>query len=826
MNKLLTCFIPLLLLLEGCGIKAETPPVSMEPLNTQAVADKSPTPVPSPETSADESTQSTGTALEYKNPVIPYAPVNFTVSSQNQTELKPDLSNIVNIASFTNLTPNQREFLAKNHFVVTPGDNQQLFYVYEQNEYKAIPSFITTDSILQLYHVFYDYSLRTTEETALMPELLRLTQGMITELSAEYREASDDEIKQALSDCVAYFVTALRLLGTDASDIPDDSIAKVVDAEVALVTAAEELTDSPLTGIKTDYSIFTVRGHYTRNEDFNRFFRAMMWYGNMYFPVFTKNAPDLAGTRRAMIISNAVVNADLDESWENVFSPTVFYVGQADDLTVFDVYNAMTKISHIGNFWDWLRNASEVSRLSESLMDLNKAKIQQQYQKDGRETQFRFMGQRYTPDSDILQSLTETRKRPYPSALDVAAVLGSSDAAGYIKEYLSPTAEWPEYESVFTQTKERFDALPEETWRSNMYYGWLWSISPLFSAPDNISDYPYFAQTAAWRDKSLATALASWTELRHDTVLYVKESGAEMGGWPETRYPGYVEPSVEVYERLLWLTEFSKENLNARGLLSENMSEKADRIAALLEFLITCSQKELRGEPLTEEEQDQIVRYGGMLESLSVSIATDDKAYDWYQVEPEADRNMAMAVDVHSGPSGALTEAIGTAAEIYVVTESRGKLILTRGAVFDYFERITGSRLTDEEWQAMLQSGNIPERPPWTVSYLETTGIGGTPPNPSYESEPSGEYIISDSDSRALTESELLNLTPLQLKLARNEIYARHGREFSDAELREYFEQMSWYKPSIAVNEFTDDMLNTMEKENVTIIARVEKLLS
>ena len=817
MKKFFAALISFTLLVEGCGLKSETPSTPTEQLKTETVSNPTNTTKPS---ETDEA------QLMYKSPDLPFVPISLTVSSQNQIQLKPDLSNIVNIKNFSNLTQNQKDLLAKNLFVVTPDDKGQLFYIYEENEYKAIPSFITTDSILQLYHVFYDYSLRTTEDTALTPSLKSLTTGMLTELISEYESVSDSEIKEAVSDCIAYFAVAQRLLDiTEPQGIPGSARDKI-DAEVSLVNAAAELTDSPLTGKKIDYNVFTVRGHYTRNKDFENYFRAMMWYGYMYFPIFDEKIPDIGGTRRAMIIAEAAANANMFTEWESIYSPTAFYVGQSDDLTVYDVYNAMSGM-YSGDFWDMLNNDSEVNKLSEKLATLNKAQIQQQYQKDDKVTQFRFMGQRYTPDSDILQSLTETLKRPYPSALDVAAVLGSSDAAGYITKYLNPAADWPQYNEKFAETKERFDALPEETWRSNMYYGWLWAIRPLLKSPDNITDYPYFAQTQAWRDKSLATALASWTELRHDTVLYVKESGAEMGGWPETKHPGYVEPNIEVYERLLWLTKFSKENLNIRGLLNENMGEKADRIAALLEFLITCSEKELRNEPLTSEEQNEIVRYGGMLESLSVSIATDDKAYKWYQIEPEADRNMALAVDVHSGPDGVLTEAIGNAAVIYVVTESQGKLILTRGAVFDYFEQITDTRLTDEEWQSMLQAGQIPNRPAWTSSYLETTGIGKYPEAPSYEGVVEDtDYIISDSDIRLLQESELLNLTPLQLKMARNEIYARHGRKFNDAELQDYFNQKPWYTPSIDADKFTDTMLNTVEKENIIIISKIEKMVN
>lgn len=64
------------------------------------------------------------------------------------------LSNIVNLEQFGEFSQEQREMIAKNGFVVTSGQQEQLFYIYELNEYYMLPSFISTDSVLQVYHVF------------------------------------------------------------------------------------------------------------------------------------------------------------------------------------------------------------------------------------------------------------------------------------------------------------------------------------------------------------------------------------------------------------------------------------------------------------------------------------------------------------------------------------------------------------------------------------------------------------------------------------------------------------------------------------------------
>lgn len=90
------------------------------------------------------------------------------------------------------------------------------------------------------------------------------------------------------------------------------------------------------------------------------------------------------------------------------------------------------------------------------------------------------------------------------------------------------------------------------------------------------------------------------------------------------------------------------------------------------------------------------------------------------------------------------------------------------------------------------------------------------------------EYIFEDSDQRELTESEIYALTKEQTRYARNEIYARHGRKFSDEELQNYFDSKSWYTPLYTPEEFDskgDSIFNEYEFYNKNLIDRIEKEL-
>lgn len=83
-------------------------------------------------------------------------------------------------------------------------------------------------------------------------------------------------------------------------------------------------------------------------------------------------------------------------------------------------------------------------------------------------------------------------------------------------------------------------------------------------------------------------------------------------------------------------------------------------------------------------------------------------------------------------------------------------------------------------------------------------------------------YIFYDSDSRYLTSADLKGLSSWELRIARNEIYARRGRLFNDSSLQNYFNGCSWYNGYISPKNFDDDSLNKVEKYNVNLIKKYE----
>jgi Protein of unknown function (DUF3160). len=672
---------------------------------------------------------------------VPYTPTQCK-KTVKPYRVNPDLSNIANLKQFGSFSDAEKKLLSQNAFVVAPTAEEQLFYLYEKNSYLEIPSFITADSVLQVYHIFYDYSLRSLESKSLIQAVEELTDSMLKKSIQIYKDVKNPAVKSAALKNVAYFGTAsLGLKKALPADMPG-AAKDLAEKEYALIQAKSGFARSAIFPFKLDYSQFEPRGHYTRNDDFKRYFIAMMWYGQAPFPLYQdkdQQVRNVEQTLQALLVTYALfIKKDGTQdiaNWEKIYEPTSFYVGTSDDLTIYDYRDLLQKQYGDSPNLEQLDDSSRLDAFYAAAKKLPEPRVAAKYTEVDTPVgkQLRFMGQRYLADSEMIQELVEPIERPIPSGLDVMGILGSERA--YAIQAGKKENAWEGYPQRFSEVKEQFSKLPESTWRSNLYYGWLWTLKSM-TQPFG-SGYPSFMTNQAWTDKSLTTALGSWSELRHDTILYGKQSGAEKGGGEEPKVLGYVEPVVEVYDKLLWLTEYSKKNLAARGLLSgddENGGIKGnvEYFENLLKFLRDCSVKELKGETLTEDEYIRLYDYGENMEEMTASLATD--GLRWFEIQSETDKNMALIADFHTvapnryNNGGYLEAGVGPAHEIYVAVPIGGKLYLTRGAVFSYYEFESDSRLTDEKWQKMLKSGKAPAQPSWTGSFV--SGGKGEIPKP------------------------------------------------------------------------------------------------
>ena len=85
------------------------------------------------------------------------------------------------------------------------------------------------------------------------------------------------------------------------------------------------------------------------------------------------------------------------------------------------------------------------------------------------------------------------------------------------------------------------------------------------------------------------------------------------------------------------------------------------------------------------------------------------------------------------------------------------------------------------------------------------------------------EYIIPSSSICLLQQEMLYSMSDNDLWIAKNEIYARHGRKFGNDYLQRYFNQCSWYQGTISAKKFDDAVLNEIEKKNVELLSEAKK---
>ncbi|MCE5251089.1 DUF3160 domain-containing protein [bacterium] len=673
-----------------------------------------------------------------------YKPYTVTVTpSVKPYTISSDLSEVANIADFT-LSKEAKALLAVNGFVAEASRYRQIYDVYNGCESNGIPAFVTTDACLHTYHILYDYMLRILELRFFFADLDGLTMELRKASMEMYESAADPEIRQAALDNISYFSVPFGLLHPEASSIDANAIKEIN----AIYEGSSGYVPSTLMYREDypyveDYSQYKPRGHYTRTTEFEEYFRAMMWYGRMTFSLnlpYAKQEGLRHAARQALLISRMLETVTVDNEaasavWERIYEPTVFFVGKTDDIT-FRSYIEIAREVFGEDFLDQspdvLADNDKIDMFIAKALTLPDPKITVKAGKG-----LRFMGQRFIPDSYILDHLVEefVRNRFMPRGLDVMAVLGSERAYDILRTVYKDT-EYPKYIDQMEALRKEFHGCPPETWAQNLYYNWLYTLLPLLDIKGE--GYPPFMQTPAWVDKDLNTALGSWAELRHDTILYAKQSetlevSAEPPVPPFAR--GYVEPNPEVYARLVSLAGYMKTGLNNRGLYDNLISDRIDQFRKLMTALTEISVKELTNTTPTPDEYALICNFGGAIESI-VTFPPEFSA----QYENDADKYLAVIADVHTDPNTntCLEVGVGHPLTVYVIAPVEGVPTLTKGALFAYHEftwSLSEGRLTDEEWQKMQSSSGAQDMPVWTESFrngpssagVETFSVHGNP---------------------------------------------------------------------------------------------------
>ena len=235
-------------------------------------------------------------------------------------------------------------------------------------------------------------------------------------------------------------------------------------------------------------------------------------------------------------------------------------------------------------------------------------------------------------------------------------------------------------------------------------------------------------------------------------------------------------------------------------------------------------------------EQDQRYDYEGQTDDSQVPYGDGGPEY---QQEPYMENQPGNPYGA-SGNQLSGKQKNGKGSTIVIVILSIVTVLLLAALVVLGIWHFGGKKSSDpkkQTWEAAAEE-TITEEAAEETSKTETSGQENRKPEnlyvaPSVTAEESSpettagvaerEYILPDSNTAYLTEADLAGLTKEELRLARNELYARHGRKFKDEGLNQYFSAKSWYRPSIEPDQFNESVFNEYEIANRKLIADYEK---
>ncbi len=635
-------------------------------------------------------------------------------------------------------------------------DSNDIVKPYEYLRKMDVPLFVTADTLLHLYHVQFDETLKDVEEREFVSDINELTAVLLDGALGLYEEYTGD-LKEAARRNVAYLAVAQKLIDPNA-EVPQ-LVSDVVASELAKIDAHEGFAPSDIFIYLEDYSQYVPRGHYTRSEELKRYFRTLMWYGRMAFLLKGAESWGPMGealisvydakvqTMQAVLLATSIEEVKVGarsgrDVWDRLYAVTSFYVGLADDLTPYEYLGALNKVFGSSFVPTDLENEDNFFALKVELALLRSPKInggtgniwvplpitpQSLDEVLDKTKGMRFMGQRFIPDSYMFQQLVTPKvldytgdgnpipfsygntpigpQRCYPRGLDVMAILGSARAETILAA--EGDTDYVDYALRFNELKAEFDTFDISDWNRNLYWGWLYSLRALI---DEFGEgYPNFMRTQAWEKKELNAALASWTELRHDTILYAKQSYTPPTTGPPPPPPpdvtGYVEPVPEFYGRLLALTRMTRQGLSSLDVLSAQATERLVNLENILSRLIEISNKELMNQTLSNDDYEYIMGFGETLEGAVIGVE-------------EKGVKTTLVADVHtySWEEQVVEEGVGYVDLIIVACPiPDGSIVLSAGPVLSYYEfkHPMSDRLTDEAWRELLDSPQRPDRPTW-----------------------------------------------------------------------------------------------------------------
>jgi hypothetical protein len=661
-------------------------------------------------------------------------------------------------------TADEKEILSKNCFMVSERLRDfswtDAFIDLYGND---LPLFISSDFVLSTLHNSYDAVLQTIEWQYLEPNLKELLLAMYNRfpmVAASY--ADDSRFEPVLEDVDLYISVALSLAEGknyfpqwDTHEKFNQVMGAVAAEQMTWMTLFTESRDR-----KLDFSQFTPRGHYNKiiytpdgERTLENYFRAMMWLGRIDFLLTAPpenpweadwTEDELQRMQLGALLTNEVLYScgkltNLNRH-EEIIS---FIVGPDDNLTPAELYDlsegSLDKAADLfekTEFDNFMKALNASDDYGQKIMS-NFFFVNPDTSDPGMlPVSYKLLGQKFLIDSYVFSEVVFDRIvfegekiwRPLPDPLDAMAALGNEDALALLEGEL----ERYKYASNMASLKYLIEEYDDDFWEQSLYNTWLGALRSL-NPPASTTGMPYFMLSTAWHQQKLNTQLTSWAQLRHDNILYGKQSytGGTGCSYPYT----YVEPYPGLYRKLMVFAEKAEakfeEVLPAEIACKGQITSYYRKYALLMEKLHEIAKMELSGTKLTES---QVIFLKTMINDY---MASGPSVTGWYtdlffDVQKGLSRDFTVA-DVHTQPTEYGGAVVGNVLHVGNGVINMGvflaenpcnpkELMAFAGPLSSFHTNVTGNfkRLTDQEWEDAFLSGyeNFPDRPDWVATYL------------------------------------------------------------------------------------------------------------
>ncbi|MGE4489293.1 MAG: DUF3160 domain-containing protein [Kiritimatiellales bacterium] len=660
-------------------------------------------------------------------PMLGKTEESFQIQWQRQQELfrnecLKDWHSQTNLAG---LTASDQDKLEENRILVANESYRQIFEAYQENN--AHPFFITSDSLLNAYHVLYEESIRRMELqlAAKGPEILSVMLKNIEPLDKQLKgnsklaSAAKHRAKLVLGIGLRLMDENFRFGDKTLDPLLNDEVKRIEKASG--IFRPDWLGDSPVQTL--DYSRYQPRGFYTQTESLTRYFRAVAWLQSIPFRLNSDEE-----FLSILMMSNSLYrkhfsNRAEQEHYTRFFDAHSLFIGLQDDWSLV----TQIDLERYGNgdfTWnltgEWFNK-----RIRERYLEsyANRPLINDQIIDNAIGPNYRIISAYRTPASVLFQRTTDIRQfnRPYPTGLEVATALGSDFVRQTLKdpqkEKLLKTIDSSRqyFQSTISQ---RVFGVSQSSFGKSLYFQYLETLQLLLDKPE--PDAPDFMFKPAWEIKSCNTVLGGWAQLRSTWILHSKQTALCLG--IHNMPPGFVEPDPEFFGQMAELVRNTRETLDRSGAFDYSDEQKSKAfsfsqieqdfdVESLWEQLDdACRQlqiiahKQLRGAEFNPMETRFIKGYGKTLKQIMLHF-DDIPAHD----------NAPRIGDVFSNPNsgGYLHVGIGRPQKLYVLYPWKGNDVLCEGAVMPYFELVRDERLSRDQWKDLLDSDEKPTCPQW-----------------------------------------------------------------------------------------------------------------